>query len=160
MKNLFTAILSVCLIMSLSVTAFASKIDQDSGSGSTNVTVSTSIDPTYTVTIPANTSVTFNALSTSFGAISLDAAQLDPGYAVKVKLSASGTLKNSADKSKTIAYAINAGSVAFSEELYQTAGDKTELTIDITQDAWDAAYAGSYSDTVVFTVSYVSAKAS
>lgn len=160
MKKLFTAILSVCLIMALSVTAYASKIDQSSGSGSANVTVSTTIEPTYTVTIPANTSVTFNALSTSFGAISLDAAQLDPGYAVKVELSASGALKNSADSSKTIAYVINAGNAAFSEGLYRTAGDKTELTIDITQDAWNAAYAGSYSDTVVFTVSYVSATVS
>ena len=32
--------------------------------------------------------------------------------------------------------------------------EKTELTICITADAWNAAYAGDYSDTVTFTVSY------
>lgn len=35
-----------------------------------------------------------------------------------------------------------------------TAGDRTALTIDITQADWDAAYAGNYSDTVTFTISY------
>ena len=39
-----------------------------------------------------------------------------------------------------------------SSEIVQ--GDKTELSIHITANDWNAAYAGEYSDTVTFTVSY------
>lgn len=148
MKKLTALVLVIVLSLSLSVTAFAAD--------NRNTTITTSINPTYTVTIPANTNVTFNTLSTSFGAVTLTAAQIDPGYAVKVELNASGTLKNQADATKTIAYTVNdANGDAFTVGTYTTAGDKTDLTIDITQEAWNAAFAGRYSDTVTFTVSYI-----
>ena len=147
MKKLTALVLVIVLTLSLSVTAFAAD--------NRNTTITTSISPTYTVTIPANTNVTFNTLSTSFGAVTLTAAQIDPGYAVKVELTASGTLKNQADNTKTIAYTIKDANGAFTSAQYTTAGDKTDLTIDITQAAWNAAFAGSYSDTVTFTVSYI-----
>ena len=148
MKKLTALVLVIVLSLSLSVTAFAAD--------NRNTTITTSINPTYTVTIPANTNVTFNTLSTSFGAVTLTAAQIDPGYAVKVELNASGTLKNQADNTKTIAYTVNdANGDAFTVGTYTTAGDKTDLTIDITQEAWNAAFAGQYSDTVTFTVSYI-----
>ena len=148
MKKLTALVLVIVLSLSLSVTAFAAD--------NRNTTITTSINPTYTVTIPANTNVTFNTLSTSFSAVTLTAAQIDPGYAVKVELNASGTLKNQADNTKTIAYAVNdANGDAFTVGTYTTAGDKTDLTIDITQAAWNAAFAGQYSDTVTFTVSYI-----
>ena len=85
----------------------------------------------------------------------LESAQIDPGYAVKVELKASGTLKNQVDSSKTIAYTIKDANDAFTDAQYTTAGDKTGRTIDITQDPWNAAFAGDYSDTVTFTVSYI-----
>ena len=40
---------------------------------------------------------------------------------------------------------------------FTTAGEKVDLTIDITQAAWDAAAAGDYSDTVTFNIAYVDA---
>ena len=99
----------------------------------------------------------FNKTSTAFGTIVLDKAQIDPGRVVKVELAASGLLKNKADDTKTIAYAINAGGTAFVSQEYTAAGQSTPLTIDITKQAWDQAYAGEYSDTVTFTISYVEA---
>ena len=74
---------------------------------------------------------------------------------MQVALDASGTLKNQADTTKTIAYTIKAGEDAFTSARYTTAGQETPLTIDITQEAWNTAFAGSYSDTVTFTVSYI-----
>lgn len=147
MKKLTALVLIIVLTLSLSVTVFAAD--------NRDTTITTSIAPTYTVTIPANTNVTFNTLSTSFGSVKLTAAQIDPGYAVKVELTASGTLKNQADSTKTIAYTIKDANGAFTSAQYTTAGDKTDLTIDITQAAWNAAFAGQYSDTVTFTVSYI-----
>lgn len=147
MRKLTALVLAIVLTLSLSVTVFAAEDRQ--------TTITTSIDPTYTVTIPANTNVKFNALSTSFGSVKLDTAQLDPGYAVQVSLNASGTLKNKADAKKTIAYTINDASGAFTVARYTVAGQETPLTIEITKAAWNAAFAGSYSDTVTFTVSYI-----
>lgn len=148
MKKLKALVLVIVLTLALSVTAFAAEDNR-------NTKITTSIAPSYTVTIPADTNVTFNALSTSFGSVKLETAQIDPGYAVKVELNASGTLKKQADATKTIAYAINDANGPFTSAQYTTAGDKTDLTIDIAQDAWNAAFAGQYSDTVTFTVSYV-----
>ena len=154
MKKWIAMLLTLTLALSLSVTAFAAEINQDSDPKKADVKVTTSIEPTYTVTIPEDVQVTFNETSTQFGAIELTAAKLDPEYAVTVTLTASGTLKNEADKTKTIAYAVNSKDGAFSSAEYQNKGDRTVLTIDITQAAWDAAYAGEYSDTVTFTISY------
>lgn len=155
MKKLTALVLTMALALSLSVTAFAAEINQGSDPKTADVTVTTSIAPTYTVTIPANTNVTFNTLSTSFGSVKLDAAQIDPGYAVKVELESGGLLKNEADENKTIAYTVNDADGAFTAGLYTAAGQETSLTIDITQEAWNTAFAGAYSDTMTFIVSYV-----
>lgn len=147
MKKLAAFTLALALSAAMSTTAFA---DDDNRM----VEVTAHIDPTYTVTIPANTTVTFNAVDTSFGAITLTAAQLDPDKSVKVALSASGTLKNSKDDRKTLAYQILDGDAAFTSAAYTTAGQSTALTIHIAQEEWNKAYAGNYADTVTFTISY------
>lgn len=147
MKKLAAFTLALALSAALSTTAFADDNNR-------SVEVKTHIDPTYTVTIPANTTVNFNAVDTSFGKIKLTAAQLDPNKSVEVALSASGTLKNKADTGKTLAYKILNGNTEFTSATYTTAGESTELTIHIAQDAWNKAFAGDYADTVTFTISY------
>ena len=150
MKKLFAVILTVALLMSLSVTAFAA----NTTGGEADIT--TSIAPTYTVTSPADVNVVFNATETAFGTIEVTASQLHPNKCIKVELTSDGKLENSIDATKVIPYAIkdNTGA-AFTSATYLTEGDKTELSIHITSDDWNAAYAGDYSDTVTFTVSYV-----
>ena len=69
-------------------------------------------------------------------------------------VSASGKLKNSKDESKTIAYKIMDGNKEFSTATYAESGNSTNLTLSIDKSEWDKAYAGSYSDTLVFTISY------
>lgn len=147
MKKLAAFTLALALSAALSTTAFA---DDDNR----KVEVTAHIDPTYTVTIPGNTTVKFNAVDTSFGEIKLTAAQLDPGKSVEVALSASGTLKNSIDNRETLAYQIQDGTTAFTSATYKMAGQSTALTIHIAQEAWNAAFAGDYADTVTFTISY------
>ena len=149
MKKLFAVILAVALMATLSVTAFAA----NTTGGDADIT--TSIDPTYTVTIPANTTVAFNATETAFGAIEVTASQIHPDKCIKVALTSDGELNNAIDNTKVIPYAIKDSTGAeFTSATYLTEGDKTELSIHITADDWNAAYAGEYSDTVTFTVSY------
>ena len=149
MKKLFALILTVCLLASLSVTAFAA----NTIGGDADIT--TSIAPTYTVTIPADVNVAFNATETDFGAIEVTASQIHPNKCIKVALTTDNELNNAIDNTKVIPYAIkDSTGAAFTSATYLTEGDKTELSIHITANDWNAAYAGEYSDTVTFTVSY------
>ena len=151
MKKVLTFAFAVMLVMSLPVTAFAA----NTTGGDADIT--TSIAPTYTVTIPADVNVQFNATETDFGAIEVTASQIHPNKCIKVALTSDGKLENSIDATKVIPYAIkDSTGAAFTSATYLTEGDKTELSIYITEDDWNAAYAGDYSDTVTFTVSYES----
>ena len=149
MKKLFALILTVCLLATMSVTAFAA----NTTGGDADIT--TSIAPTYTVTIPADVNVAFNATETAFGTIEVTASQIHPNKCIKVALASDGKLENSIDATKVIPYTIkDSQGAAFTAATYLTEGDKTELSIHITADDWNAADAGEYSDTVTFTVSY------
>ena len=149
MKKLFALILAVVMIATMSTTAFAA----NTTGGSTTITID--IAPTYTVTIPADVNVAFNATKTAFGAIEVEAAQIHPNKCIKVALASDGKLENSIDATKVIPYAIkDSTGAAFTSATYLTEGDKTELSIHITANDWNAAYAGDYSDTVTFTITY------
>ena len=149
MKKVFAVILTVALLMSLSVPAFAA----NTTGGEADIT--TSIAPTYTVTIPADVNVDFNATETAFGAIEVTASQIHPNKCIKVALASDGKLENSIDDTKVIPYVIQDGEGnPFTSATYLTEGDKTDLSIHITTADWNAAYAGDYSDVVTFTVSY------
>ena len=150
MKKLFALILTVCLLATMSVTAFAA----NTTGGEADIT--TSIAPTYTVTIPADVNVAFNATETAFGTIEVTASQIHPDKCIKVALATDKELNNAIDNTKVIPYAIKDSEGAeFTSATYLTEGDKTELSIHITANDWKTAYAGEYSDTVTFTVSYV-----
>ena len=149
MRKVLAILLAAALMASLSVPAFAA----NTTGGDADIT--TSIAPTYTVTIPADVSVQFNATETAFGTIQVEAAQIHPDKCIKVALGSDGKLENSIDDTKVIPYVIqDSDGNAFTSATYLTAGDKTELSIHITADDWNVAYAGDYSDTVTFTVSY------
>ena len=149
MKKLFAVILTVAMLATMSVTAFAA----NTAGGEADIT--TSIAPTYTVTIPADVNVQFNATETAFGAIEVTASQIHPDKCIKVALASDSKLENSIDATKVIPYAIkDSEGATFTSATYLTEGDKTELSIHITADDWNAAYAGEYSDTVTFTITY------
>ena len=117
--------------------------------------LSYAVGPSYTVSIPGDVQVAFNALSTDFESVELTEARLEPGYAVQIALVSDGLLKHTEDASKTLAYSVNSADGAFQTAQYTTAGEATALTVDITSDAWHAAHAGDYTGTVTFEVSYV-----
>jgi hypothetical protein len=154
MKKYLTFMLAIALI--LSVCAFPAMAAEDNR----NAVISTEIDPSYIVTIPADLKVPYGQENTAFGAVTLVSANLEPDMCVKVTLSTDNLLENKADKNKTIAYTIHEGTVesvgdVFTFGRYFVAGDKTDLTVGITQDAWNSAYAGQYDDTVTFQIEYV-----
>lgn len=157
MKKLITAALAAVLALTMSVAAFAAEpytVNQSISPDNVDVTVTTAIEPTYTVSIPANTGIALNATSTPFGAIEVTAAQLNPGKVIKVTVAA-GELKNTEDNAKTIPYKVMTNTGEFTSAEYTAVGQKTDLTLDIELNDWNRAFAGNYSGTVTFTVAYV-----
>ncbi|MGN1126900.1 MAG: hypothetical protein ACI4RI_05610, partial [Ruminococcus sp.] len=106
MKKLLATLLSISILASVSVTAFAAEINQDSDPKTATAEITTSISPKYTVTIPADVDVAFNATTTDFGEIKVTSAQIDPDKCIKVTLDSNGNLVNSVDATKKIPYAV------------------------------------------------------
>ena len=146
----------IAFVLIITLLASCAGLSASATSGNTTegtTIVTTSIDPTYTVTIPADTYIIFNALSTGIGEVKLASARLDPGKHLHVT-AAYESLKNNANTHKTIPYALKSAGATFTDVFFVTAGDKAGLSVDITQTAWDSAFAGDYSDNITFTVSY------
>ena len=157
MKKLLTLALVGAMLTATGITAFA--VDYPGGTQNTEIT--TSVEPTFTVTVPADTTVPFNALSTEFGSVELESARLAPNKAVQVTVTSDYNLNNSIDDTVVIPYSLKAGNDTVDADfaaMFLNAGEKVDLTIDITQAAWDAAAAGDYSDTVTFNIAYVDAE--
>ena len=156
MKKILTLAIVAAMLTATGVTAFA--VDYPGGTQDTEIT--TSVAPTFTVSIPADTTVAFNALSTEFGSVTLESARLAPNKAVQVTVTSDYNLNNSVDNTAVIPYSLKAGNDTLDADYaaaFTTAGEKVDLTINITQADWDAASAGDYSDTVTFNISYVDA---
>lgn len=145
----FTAVLLSTMFV---LGSFTSVMAQDSDTKQT--TISVSVDPTYMVTIPANTTIKSGEQSSSLGKITIENVRLEPDKSVNVAVDASGKLKNTKDTSKTIPYKIMSGDKEFKSASYTENSDNTMLTLLIDKSDWDKAYAGTYTDTLVFTISY------
>ena len=150
MKRIISSICAVTMLSALAVPFSAS-------AESKGAVISTEIQPTYLVTIPADLNVVQNQEQTPFGAIKLEQAQIEPNKCIKVTLLSDGLLKHEQDATKTLAYTVNqedgAGTV-FTSATYQTSGEKTDLTIGIKKDDWKSAFAGVYRNTVTFKIEY------
>ena len=153
MKNRIA--LGVSMMMLLTMSAMPVSAADDNR----NAVITTEVAPAYIVTIPTNMRVPFNQQKTDFGAVTLTKAQLEPNKCVKVTMQCDNLLDNKADAEKTIPYTIYEGKAdatgnVFTTASYLSAGEKTDLTIGITQDNWNKAYAGEYEDTVTFQIEY------
>lgn len=168
MKKMIS-ILSAFAVMAAPMTAFAdTTITETSDPQSADAIITTEIAPSYIVTIPADTKVNFNDTSTDFGKVELTEARLDPGKEIRVTVVSDEELNNEADETKIIPYTITAQYASGDAgEVYvpfrtsgqtlnmYTVGQAFALNIEITEDDWNKAYAGKYSDTVTFDIEYV-----
>lgn len=160
MKKLISFALACALTAACTVTAFAAQVNQDSDPQSADAIASVDINPAYLVTIPSDTAVAFNTVNTDFGKVEMTSARLEPNKCVTVTLHSDNQLENKDDATKTLPYTIlegtadNVTDTAFTAVQFTAAGEKTDLTINITQDDWNKAYAGAYSDTVTFEIAY------
>lgn len=158
MKKLFALILTVCLLATMSVTAFAAEIGTETNASQGSTEVSFNVDPTYTVTIPAtvelerqedNGTVTYENDYTLTAQAGL---RLKRGEYIEVTVASDFEMTTT--EGATLAYTITAEDAAVANNgVVATFGtDKNAQSTTIHIAANDPDFAGEYKDTVTFTV--------
>lgn len=158
MKKLFALILTVAMLATMSVTAFAAEIDQDTPApkdGSTNVYFS--VDPTYTVTIPAK--VELQKIDTD-GAITYEndyTIEAAAGVRLKkneyIEVTVASDYVMQTPQGATLDYTITKDAAALVDSIVaEFDTNKAAQTSVIHIAANDPDFAGEYTDTVTFTL--------
>ena len=151
MKKLFTLILTVAMLATMSITAFAA----NTTGGSTDV--SFNVDPTYTITIPAT--VELNKVETE-GVVTYEndyTITAEAGVRLKkneyIEVTVATDNEMTTAEGATLAYAITKDGNALENDVVATfTTDKAEQTATIHIAANDPDFAGDYKDTVTFTL--------
>ena len=152
MKKLFALILTVAMLATMFVTAFAA----NTTGGSTKI--SFNVDPTYTITIPATVElqkVEDNGTVTYENDYTIGAnagVRLKKGEYIEVTVASDFEMTTT--EGATLDYTITAENAAVANNgvVAEFATDKAEQTATIHIAANDPDFAGEYKDTVTFTV--------
>lgn len=152
MKKLFALILTVCLLASMSTTAFAA----NTTGGETEVKFN--VDPTYTVTIPAT--VELAKQTAQDGTITYEndyTITAEAGVRLLknqyIEVIVASDFEMTTTEGATLAYTITKDGNALDNDVVATfTTDKAEQTATIHIAANDPDYAGEYKDTVTFTL--------
>lgn len=172
MKKLISFALTLTLVFSLSVTAFATSDTTELNTGHTsgNTQITYNVDPAYTVTIPTNVELTDKEAGTS-ALVKATNVKIPRGENLTVKLDMNNTFQVSTPSGNNIASlkytvtkddnsnnSLNAGDEIFSFSPYlndeKSVIDFTEATLKFNLDtSTPVTYAGNYSGTLTFTVS-------
>ena len=149
MKKLLALILAIALLLSLSVTAFATDYNTE---GEKGTTVTYTVAPAYTVTIPQNVTIDGNATT-----ISAENVVVEKGRYVSVTLADSNDFTVATEQGATLTYTVTANgeNIAAGDEILavnptDSATGTATVTFDI--DESDIKYAGTYTGTATFTV--------
>ena len=127
-----------------------------------NTTVEFSVDPTYTVTIPAKVELAEDedlGAYTGKGTLIAEDVFLEPNQTMVVTISGDFVLENEADNSVTLGYqaegsygAINSQNSGGRVTTFKTSEEPQTFDVDFST-VQDPKYAGVYSDTVTFGIS-------
>jgi len=151
MKKLFALILAITMMATLSVTAFATDYDT---TGDKGMTVTYSVNPGYTVTIPET--VTIGADGTE-KTVSVEDVVVNKGQYVSVTLAADNNFTVKTAEGAELAYTVTANGEAVAaggEILAVNPADGKAGTATITFDIDETAiqYAGTYTGIATFTI--------
>ena len=159
MKKLFALILTVCLLATMSTTAFAAEIGPEANASQGSTEVSFNVDPTYTVTIPATVELAKETAGDGTVTYENDyTLTAEAGVRLKkyeyIEVTVASDFKMTTAEGATLDYTITAGGNAVINDgvVAEFETDKTAQSTTIHIAANDPDYAGEYKDTVTFTV--------
>lgn len=153
MKKLLSFTLALVMVLSVSITAFAGTVDQDSVDKTGDTSITYNVDPAYTVTIPAT--VTLGDTAT----VKVENTMLKLGDEVNVKLTgtseADDTFKVTTAQGAVLAYTVKDGDTVINVgDTVISCASQVNDQVDLLFTApTSVQYAGDYSGTVTFTVS-------
>lgn len=159
MKKLLSIALTLVMVLSLSVTAFAADITQDSNPKTADTNVTFNVDPTYTVTIPATVTLAKDQDAGNYkqdATITASDVRLLEGQTITVKLASDFQLDTAASATYKLPYTVKVGdsetAIATGDTVatFNTDTNSQSSTLHFAAD--NPTYAGNYSDTVTFTI--------
>ena len=159
MKKLFALILTVCLLATMSTTAFAAEIGPEANASQGSTEVSFNVDPTYTVTIPATVELAKETAGDGTVTYENDyTLTAEAGVRLKkneyIEVTVTSDFKMTTTEGATLDYTITAEGTAVTTGgvVAEFETDKAAQSTTIHIAANDPDYAGEYKDTVTFTV--------
>ena len=157
MKKNLLILISLVFALVLCVTVFAEGSDTAVGSGSgeadnNSLTISVDIPTSYEFTIPADVALKFGAEYTEIGTVTVSNVRLPADMELCISYNDSSSLKTE-DGMSEIPYEIQIDYEPAGDLFFTADGESAPLCVAIDKEAWDAAPAGSYSDTITFTAS-------
>ena len=155
MKKNLLILISLVFALVLCVTVFAASGDAAVGSGSgeadnNSLTLSVEIPTSYEFKIPADAALEFGAEYTELGTVSVSNVRLPADTELVIAYKTGASLKTE-DGMNEIPYEIQIDAKTAGDLHFTQDGESETLYAAITKDAWDAAPAGSYSDTITFS---------
>lgn len=149
MKKIFALILALCMLCG--ATAYAATLTPSNTEGETILT--TTINETYTLTIPATLNIAFEATETNLP-LTVSNYRLKADHMIRLGQSWDGKLEyNDGTNTYSLTYTLmhNGAQLSSNSNPVTFTGNGTvNLTVAITEAAWNSAAAGEYTDTVTF----------
>ena len=154
MKKLFALILTVAMLVTMSVTAFAATVDQGSTDPNGSMDVTYSVAPGYTVTIPPTVTIGTSGTSAEISAADV---VVEKGQYVSVTLAENNdfTVKTAEGAELTYTVTANGENLAAGGEILAvnpTDGKTGTATITFDIDESAIQYAGTYTGSATFTI--------
>ena len=154
MKKFMSVFIAACMISAMSLTAFAADIDQDSDPKTGRTTIDFNVDPAYTVTIPATVElakVEHGGVVTYENDLTVFASDVRLKSGEKIQVTMSSDFKLTSTENAELDYTAIANNGVVAEFTTKTETQSAAMHFV----ANDPEYAGSYTDTVTFTLEVV-----
>ena len=147
MKKLLCVLLTLSLILCAAALAEDTYDEDDSTASTTLTTTIKGPDaPSYTLIIPSTLTITPNATSTT---LTVQLMEQKNTSEISITTANSGSMTNGSDG--TIDFTVTSNELSFSN--FSSLPRTKTMTINITEEQWQQAAAGTYTGTMSFTIS-------
>jgi len=157
MKKAISVLLALCLTCAFGVSVSAADVTLNPTAPTGDTVISTTVEPSYVVTIPATLAIPFGDTSAQTLTVTASAADfcIAAGEKVDVSVSTESGAFALSNNTNTIAYTVNAGATGQNGVVasFTAAGQSQGLSVTVPD--WSSAHtSGTYSQSLIFTLTY------